>query len=65
MDKKISKDLAIFMLENEIIDNDAGFIVCRGYANDDNDFVEVTKEDVEGIEDDEEYIEFEIWTKLN
>lgn len=62
-DIKISKQLALFLLYYELIDDAKAEIVCKNFANDDGDFVEVLKEDIYSLEDDNEYIDFEIWVK--
>ena len=63
-DVKISKRLALFLLHYELIDDAKAEIVCKDFANDDGDFVEVLKEDMDSLNSDEEYVDFEIWTKL-
>ena len=45
-DIKISKQLALFLLYYELIDDAKAEIVCKDFANDDGDFVEVLKEDI-------------------
>ena len=62
-DIKISKQLALFLLHYKLIDDTKAEIVCKDFANDDGDFVEVLKEDIYSLEDDDEYVDFEIWVK--
>ncbi|MCK5465898.1 hypothetical protein KAI56_00155 [Candidatus Parcubacteria bacterium] len=62
-DIKISKQLALFLLHHELINDTKAEIVCKDFANDDGDFVEVLKEDIYSLEDDDEYVDFEIWVK--
>ena len=62
-DIKISKQQTIFLLNYDLIDNSKAGIVCKNFANDDGDFVEVLKEDIHSLNDDREYVDFEIWIK--
>ena len=62
-DIKISKQTALFLLHHELIDDARAEIVCKDFANDDGDFVEVLKEDMFSLEDNTEYVDFEIWIK--
>jgi len=62
-DIKISKQQTIFLLNYDLIDNSKAEIVCKNFANDDGDFVEVLKEDIHSLNDDREYVDFEIWIK--
>lgn len=62
-DIKISKEQAIFLLHHGLIDDSKAEIVCKDFANDDGDFVEVLKEDIYSLNDDKEYVDFEIWVK--
>ena len=57
---KISKQQAIFLLNYDLIDNSKAEIVCKDFANDDGDFVEVLNEDIESLNNDKEYTDFEI-----
>lgn len=68
--KKISREVALFLLENNLIDDSKGLIVCKGFADDGvigisggADFVEVMNEDLESLKDDEDYKDFEVWIK--
>ncbi|NPV01818.1 MAG: hypothetical protein HPY53_10605 [Brevinematales bacterium] len=63
MYKRISKKLALFFLQNELINDKKAVIVCKGFATDDNDFVEVLKEDILSLEEDAEYKHFEVWLR--
>lgn len=60
---KISKEVALFCLKNDIIKDSKTVLVCKDFANDDGDFVEVLSEDVWVLEEDNEYQNFEIWLK--
>lgn len=62
-DIKIPKQLALFLLHYELINDAKAEIVCKNFANDDGDFVEILKEDIYSLEDDDEYVNFEIWVK--
>lgn len=35
--------------------------MCKGYANDEGEYVEILKEDWEDIADDPEYKDFSLW----
>ena len=59
--RQLRKEQAIWLLANEIIDPAQALIVCKGFATDDEDFVEVLKEDIDALTDDDDYDEFEIW----
>ncbi|MCK5123431.1 MAG: hypothetical protein KAQ87_04805 [Candidatus Pacebacteria bacterium] len=62
-DIKIPKQAALFLLHYGLIDDTKAEIVCKDFANDDGDFVEVLKEDICSLNDDKEYNDFEIWVK--
>jgi len=59
---KITKKLALFLLTWNIIDDAQAIIVCKGFATDDDDFVEVTNNDIHTLETNNNYKEFQIWT---
>lgn len=61
--KKISRNLALFLLRYDVINNKKAIIMCKGFANDDNDFLEVISEDYESLKEDDQYVDFEIWIK--
>ena len=61
MPNEISKNLALFLLKNRLINPERAVIVCKGFANDDGDFVEVIPEDLSALKEDNEYQHFEIW----
>lgn len=61
--QKITRNLALFLLKNGIINDSKSMIVCKNFANDDGDFVEVVPDDYESLEEDKNYSEFEIWLK--
>ena len=63
MKQTISKEVALFLLKNEIINDDKAIIVCKGFATEDDDFVEVLPEDIESLKEDKLYQDFEIWMK--
>jgi hypothetical protein len=60
---KISRNLALFLLKYNILNENKSMIVCKGYAADDCDFVEVGNDDYDSLKDDTNYSEFEIWIK--
>lgn len=60
-DLRIDKEQAIAFLKHNIFNDDnLGVIMCKEYGEDDN-WVGITKDDVETIEEFEEYQTFEIW----
>lgn len=61
--QKISREIALFFLKYDLIDTQKALIVCKDFANDDGDFVEVISEDYDSINDDKDYKEFEIWLR--
>lgn len=54
---KVSKQLAIELLKNKSLRDNAR-IMCRGFANDYGDWVEVCHDDVDSLDG---YNDFEIW----
>jgi hypothetical protein len=62
-ERQIPKQLALWLISNELIDPAQGLIVCKGFATDDGDFVEVLPEDLDALYADDDYNEFEIWLK--
>jgi len=61
--RQLTKEQALWLLANEVIDPAQAIIVCRGFATDDDDFVEVLPEDLDALYSDDSYNEFEIWLK--
>lgn len=64
---RIPKKTALFLLRHELLDPEKAIIVCKDYANDDGDFVEIMKEDIDDEWDewlaDKEYTWFELWLR--
>ena len=63
MYKRISKGLALFFLQYDLINDTKAVIVCKGFATDDDDFVEVLKEDIFSLKEDTNYKHFEVWLR--
>lgn len=61
--EKISRNTVLFLLKYDLLDDKKAMIMCKGFANDDEDFLEVVSEDYESLEEDENYTNFEIWLK--
>jgi hypothetical protein len=61
--QKIPREIALFLIKNDLINDKKSMIMCKNFATDDEDFVEVLNEDYECIKEDEEYQKFEIWLK--
>lgn len=40
-------------------------IMCKNYASEDNDFVEIWTDDYDSINEDKSYTNFELWLKLS
>lgn len=64
---KITRELAILILE--YLNNNQNFyfpflVVCKEYTPEDDDFVEITPEELENIKEDECYQTFELWENL-
>jgi hypothetical protein len=56
----IPKHIAIWLLASNAL-TDKFCIVCKGYATDDDDFVEVIFDDIDNLNEDKSYDQFEIW----
>ena len=61
--KKIPRNIALFILKNDLINIGKAVLMCKDFANDDGDFVEVIVDDYESLQYDKEYKNFEIWLK--
>ena len=60
---KITKTQANFLLQNDLLRCSVAMIVCKDFANDNGDYVEISAKEIKGIINDEEYFDFEIWVK--
>lgn len=59
-DIRISRDVALYLLAHDCVDDAKVSIMCKEYGEDD-DWVGVGNDDVEVMLDDESYQTFELW----